>query len=105
MNSTERRPAAGAPIQQADETWTQSYGRPWDQVVDWHKDPATAYLRGLQDGIRLGLDDADRILREVLAEALGADDLAEAIRGSRDRNGLISWRDQLAARGGRGWVA
>lgn len=65
--------------------WLRSHGRwsgrvvsvshdllPWYDQVDWMADPRLAYLRGLQDGVELGREQADRELVIALAEALSS---------------------------------
>jgi hypothetical protein len=72
---------------------------PWWDLADWMNDPALAYLKGLQDGAHLGREEHERDLVAALCEALGTEDLRSGI------NALIRSGDQVAARGGRGWVA
>lgn len=57
--------------------------RPWYDTVDWQSDPKLAYLRGLQDGVQIGRDEADQEVVRVMAEALGGPgctDRAEAVQ-------------------------
>ena len=65
----------------------------WYDQIDWWEHPATAYARGVEDGIQIGLERYDTELVDALTEALGT-------RG--DREGAVRavhrGLDQKAAR-------
>ena len=55
---------------------------PWWDNVEWMTDPALAYLKGLQDGVQLGREEADAKLVAAMAEALSdhaTDDCGDAV--------------------------
>lgn len=94
------RPGKGAHSETTTDLAPQSIGGtdiPWWAGVDWWASPATAYARGLEDGLRLGEERLTAVLTDVLSAALGESNVRDGIAA------LIHYRDQLAARGVAPW--
>lgn len=100
----QRRPADHeAPPNPSTKTVTQTPDNPWYadslDTVEWWKSTALSYAMGLQDGAQLALEEIAGVLIDVLGQGRDRSDRAEPIEA------LIRYRNQVAARGGRGWVA
>lgn len=75
MQTRERRPTREAPSRAVGETRPSVDHRadapPWYEQTNWWEHPATAYARGVVDGVALGIEQYDAELVAALTEALG----------------------------------
>lgn len=69
----------------------------WWENVSWWEHPATAYARGVEDGVRLADERFVVWLMAVLPSVIGVPTLGDCFTA------LNRYRDQVAARGGSPW--